>query len=155
MQRIVSLAAAAGLSFLLGACVSPYTFKPDEPTAKLNLKYLSSSRNNYHSVYICTDDGAFKLLPGKDGYATIPAGKALVIYDRHSETRHAREVKCAPEISFLPAAGVSYVGHFNDDKDMCRMDLGKEDSWAAEGFVPEPSAIPGKCSFGEVFLINQ
>lgn len=124
------------------ACSHPiYSFTKDEPKASVKLY-------NFDVADICLDNKKYTA-PYADGKneVLVPAGKRISIgYRMHVKDFSSWNFSCAPQVSFLPKAGKTYVAHFEIYDSNCYMELLKEDNSQPTGVALEMSLEKSRCN---------
>jgi hypothetical protein len=125
------------LALSLTGCAGTYRHDASLPAAQLRTAPFVTSK-------LCLGDGAQSLVPGADGFATIPAGRPLHIAAALREKRGY----CFPGVSFTPEAGKRYEYVIDARDEHCVGTMVVEDSTTLIGItkVMRAAVAPGSCT---------
>jgi hypothetical protein len=92
---------ASLVSLLLAGCLADFTLPSDAPSARVKVVDKATPM-------ICMDERPRRLVPGRDGYARVPAGRPNTLAAQFE----GHDFVCIPALSFSAAADASYVQGF-------------------------------------------
>ena len=86
---------------LRAGCLADYTLPSDLPAARVKVVDKATPM-------ICVSERPTRLVPDRDGYARVPAGRPITLAAQFE----GHDFVCIPALSFTPDAGASYVQAF-------------------------------------------
>nr|WP_315480447.1 hypothetical protein [uncultured Rhodoferax sp.] len=133
------LFAAAALTLTACAVTPPYTLKPDEKVASLQM--ITSSE-----VTMCRNSVFYKVpAPQDKTEARIPSGERISVGTYMQYGGYNVTYSCYPFVSFVPKEGEKYVLHNFVKGDQCFIEVAGLDGASPTGVKLEESARPRHC----------
>jgi hypothetical protein len=126
---------SAVLFVTLCGCATPYVLPPGVETAKLKTN---------RAAWVCNEENKRAMLSVEGGYATIPAGSRITVGAHHSWHGYNVTFSCAPRISFVPLASVSYYQDVEVEGERCTAYVYREVDTNPVGLDLEPTMGRGQ-----------
>jgi hypothetical protein len=100
---------------LLAGCLADYTLPSDLPSARVKVVDKATPM-------ICVDERPTRLVPDRDGYARVPAGRPITLAAQFE----GHDFVCIPALSVTVEAEASYVQTFKVVSRSCTTTLLQE-----------------------------